>query len=154
VVARDGAGNHGRLVSLDRVVALLCGTDAGDMRHRPRAKTLHRLAQRLAQFRKLVIDSRRDGRRDGWEMPSIARFNSMKRFGPSPSNITIIIDHLSPTRLSTGATDRQIGPCGTSMTVASVTLLSLGDKFLRSCAAFMGGYLACPGNKSIPRTKR
>src|SRR3954453_10697251 len=87
----------------------------------------------------------------------ISRRSSLKRLDPSPSVVTTRTVHLSPMRESKVLIVRQTGLAGSfilcpqAQAFSCATNLFVRHKKVRSCGRFVGGYLGCLGNKSIPR---
>src|SRR4029453_237512 len=90
----------------------------------------------------------------------ISRLSSLNRLLPSPRVETTSTVHLSPMRASKVLIVLQTGFAGSFIGTLPVpalhrcsrrTNLFVQNKKVRSCEQFLGGYLACLGNKSIPR---
>ena len=124
---RGGGQAASRLGVMLRIEPRLRLVDRLDILERPLRKAVDRLQQRTAKLGQLIVDARRDGRRDRavddavalevakvkvsmrCDTLGISRRSSLKRFEPSPSVWTTSTVHLSPMRESKVLMVRQTG---------------------------------------------
>src|SRR5579864_2601670 len=89
-----------------------------------------------------------------WEIPPMARRNSLKRNGPSPSRVTTSTDHLSPTRESTSPTARQsAGKCVWPGFIDVPSCAALPVTYLASVISFNQGSMVNQGVHAMAKPR-